>query len=651
MAKQTKTYRPSEELEELVRRYIAGDRSNETIELLRKAMATDTRFKSYFNTMTSNRTLNLGRGENWRIGTNGASVGGGEQTIPALGRSTAGASAWNHYRMNRSGYNGAPTSPGGFKASGRDEDSALRRSGLVSGDRAKAAVSFGRNGATINGQTYSKAQVDAILKRGLSGATMNWKDQAIYDALGGYGTTLDEVYANRKAEIRQEQAARRKAAEEEQRIKDTDDYNRRRLIIGRGYKLTPEQMAAIREGRATFRNGQFFTNEDLYKQGVQRTKAAADAYDAAEKSRKDALEYASKLVKAGTHEWTKSQRETMQKLQDEIDRVSSDENIKADAKARTRAELEQRLYDIRTNPHEKIVPDETNDENFTKNTRTDERGIIWAKDSNGSWKVAYNPKDYEAEDKLAQIDENRRIRAEERAEKRRLDRNKWVADKTLDQKNAHEKARLKAKELWDDKYITDEEKKAHPFSRQEWEALYDTDELRKENPFVGFDDFDEISVRNKLFDIYDATDKDGDQPSDIPVPSAGSERNQYGYDWSSASQVPLTEDELRRLDEMHVGQEVATEFARKRRDERISEEDANPVADKWAHRAMGGDANAVAPAQTEDEMLTPQSEEEFVPGGICPVCGEQLDEFGNCNVCGYPDEQAIASWKLENGIE
>ena len=436
MAKKTNTYQPSAEQMELVRRYFGGDQSEGVLGAIRRLMMNDADFAAFFKKLQAQMKSTQGMGDNWRIGTHGASVGGGDTTISALGRGTKGTSAWNQYRMNRAGYNGAVTSPGGFKASGRDEDSALRRSGLVSGDRVEAAVSFGRKGATINGKTYSKDEVDAILKRGLSGATMNWKDQAIYDALGGYGNTLDEVYANRKAEIRHERELRRKAEEEEQRVKDTDDYNRIRLGIGRGYNLTPAQMAAIREGRATFRNGKYLTNEDLYKEGIQRTKAAADAYEAMDKRRNKALDYASKLVKAGTHEWTKSQRELMQKLQDEIDRVSSDANMNSSEKEKTRRELEQRLYYIRTNPHEKIIPDETNDENFTKNTRTDERGIIWAKDANGSWKVAYNPKDYEAEDRLAQIEENRRIRAQERADAR--------ADKIQARKDAWLDARIAA---------------------------------------------------------------------------------------------------------------------------------------------------------------------------------------------------------------
>ena len=169
--------------------------------------------------------------------------------------------------------------------------------------------------------------------------------------------------------------------------------------------------------------------------------------------------------------------------------------------------------------------------------------------------------------------QKRQDRLDDIAETRRLERNKWVAEQTLKQQAAHEKARAAA----------EKEFTADPYN---------------EGKEFTYPDFDELAMRKRLFDLYDATERGAETPD----PGDGGE-----------VVVPQQAEEPAEL----------------------------PQKTGWRNYLEARDA----------AMETPQSDDEVIPGGICPICGAQLDEFGNCNVCGYPDEKAVTSWKLENGIE
>lgn len=126
---------------------------------------------------------------------------GGYTTLPGLNRN-----------LQSSYYGGrSVVSPGGFKKSGFDEDSQVRRAGLVTDQRkgANTAKYFKDGSAEFNGRKYSKSQVDAIVRRGTSGATMGVADQSIYD---------------RYMQIRRDKAERDENAKEQRKMLDAQRF-------------------------------------------------------------------------------------------------------------------------------------------------------------------------------------------------------------------------------------------------------------------------------------------------------------------------------------------------------------------------------------------------------------------------------------------
>lgn len=556
MAKQTRTYRPSAEIEELVKRFLGGDTSEEVRAILQQLYASDAGFKSYFDGMRrAQKSFTVNRGESWSAGTGGARRHGAEESAELLGNFPGDIDFALRNRNNSYGSNKI-VSPGGFKASGRDVLSAIRRSGTMSGKYVKDAVKvdFDKGTATFNGQKYSKAQLDAILKRGISGATMNWKDQAIYDRIVPYGVNMDEAKQARINEMRQSAIDRDALRqEEERRRQDADAAD----ILKRDRDF--EDWKRQKDYEERLKDRETWKKEATYeylneKHGLPKgTRLSQKDYDA--------LESGAKVYDHDADIKAKYERDRKE-IEDKFFNKEIDEaayNYALDALDAEYANAPMRLVD-------------------NSSPKTVEQILAGAYNglyTNGKGDLVAVPDTFENKQmqKQMEAEEKRQQALDDRADNRRLERNKWVAEQTLKQQEAHDKARQAAETAF---------KK----------------ELNNVGKEFSYPDFDELAMRKRLFDLYDATERGAETPD----PGDGGE-----------VVVPQQAEEPASL----------------------------PQKTRWSSYLEARDA----------AMETPQSVDEVIPGGICPVCGAQLDEFSNCNVCGYPDEQAVASWKLENGIE
>ena len=555
MAKNTKTYRPSAEIEELVRRFLGGDTNEEIRAILKQLYASDAGFKRYFDGMRrAQKSFTVNRGESWSAGTGGARRNGSE-TTNLIGAFPTELD--NNLRQRNSSYgSNKVSSPGGFKASGRDSMSVLRRSGTMSGEYAKNAVKvdFDKGTATFNGQKYSKSQLNAILKRGMSGATMNWKDQAIYDRIVPYGVNMDEAKQARMDEMRQSAIDRDALKQEEERRRqeaDAADVLKRDRDF-EDWKRQKDYEARLKDRETWKKEATYeYLNE---KHGLPKgTRLSQKDYDALESGAKVYDHDAD--IKA---KYERGRKEIEDKFfNKEIDEAAY--KYALDALEEEYANSPMRLVD-------------------NSAPKTVEQILAGAQNGlyvNGNGDLVAVPDTFENKQnqRSKEARQKRQDRLDDIAETRRLERNKWVAEQTLKQQAAHEKARAAA----------EKEFTADPYN---------------EGKEFTYPDFDELAMRKRLFDLYDATERGAETPD----PGDGGE-----------VVVPQQAEEPAEL----------------------------PQKTGWRNYLEARDA----------AMETPQSDDEVIPGGICPICGAQLDEFGNCNVCGYPDEKAVTSWKLENGIE
>lgn len=144
-------------------------------------------------------------------------VSGGTRRNPAGERIAAasaggtGNASLNEWLQHQNYAGNKIVSPGGYKKSGRDFESANRRAGRINDEFTveqmvhvddKGNMTYGLGS---NRQKISKSQFANILRRGSSGATLGQRDQMIYDAYMQNIRRQDE--ARRMAEARKAQAA------------------------------------------------------------------------------------------------------------------------------------------------------------------------------------------------------------------------------------------------------------------------------------------------------------------------------------------------------------------------------------------------------------------------------------------------------------
>lgn len=355
-------YDPGEELTRIAQAYFTGSQDAAVRSRLMRESAANPKFAAWLKRMgtlfAARRRAGGGRG------ASGASPfgDGGGNFLPGVERNLQAANSAGTFGRGAS-------SPGGFKKSGQDADSALRRSGTMTPDAVLDGVRFFRNPRRVNGltvkvdgRTLDNRQIQGILSRGRSGATMNWRDQAVYDA----------YVRNRRAAREQEAAAAAERASAERRQSELAANAawrarvRRNFGIGGRYNPSDADLADIEAGRKVWHGDEILTPEQL-RMRMKESQAQADAFKAAEaKAAKEAAAEAQrrafnarygvpedvvltdeegKRLAQGKARWGLSAKdeETRRKLEARLDELAADPNTGAEDLARLREQVQAQV--------------------------------------------------------------------------------------------------------------------------------------------------------------------------------------------------------------------------------------------------------------------------------------------------------------------
>lgn len=261
-------YAPDEATRAMVASFLDGNADDATRETLSQIYQDDAGFRSWFD---GERLARRRRRAAFGNGGGGNEVfGAANGARPAVvvggngaGRALPGVERHLQQQGNRAAYAGSPSSPGGFKKSGLDADSALRRSGTMTPDSVLRNVGvdgldFGADGGLTNktavrfgNRTYGRRQIESVVARGMSGATMDWRDQALYDAF-----VKKQAERQKEAKLAAEQrklelAAERQAAaqrEEAERKEAQRRAKNREYGVPEDVNLTEKEMDDLRKG-------------------------------------------------------------------------------------------------------------------------------------------------------------------------------------------------------------------------------------------------------------------------------------------------------------------------------------------------------------------------------------------------------------------
>lgn len=244
-------YVPDERTQALAFAYMDGDDDETARQTLKTLYRGDARFRKWYDAARHTR------------GRVASAFGGGNGAAANVGHALPGVERALQAATGRASYAGSPSSPGGFKKSGRDADSALRRSGTMTPDSVLRNVGadgfdFGDDGSLTNrtsvkvgGRKYGKREIESVVRRGLSGATMNWRDQALYDAYvkrqGDREREAAQTAAQGEARLAAERQAAAAKAEEESKEQARRAKNRE-YGVPEDVVLSEKEMDDLRRG-------------------------------------------------------------------------------------------------------------------------------------------------------------------------------------------------------------------------------------------------------------------------------------------------------------------------------------------------------------------------------------------------------------------
>lgn len=243
-------YEPDERTRAMALAYMDGNSDGATKQMLRELYKNNAGFRTWYDTARHTRRRT-------------ASAFGGDNAAAGVGKALPGVERALQSATSRAAYAGSPSSPGGFKKSGRDADSALRRSGTMTPDSVLrnvggAGLDFDEYGGLtdktavkVGNRTYGRRQMESVIERGMSGATMNWRDQAVYDAYVRKQGEREQAAKARAAQRMAEAQAARQALlqrEEAERKEEQRRAKNREYGVPEDVMLTEKEMDDLRKG-------------------------------------------------------------------------------------------------------------------------------------------------------------------------------------------------------------------------------------------------------------------------------------------------------------------------------------------------------------------------------------------------------------------
>lgn len=337
-------YDPGEELTRIAQAYFTGSQDAAVRSRLMRESAANPKFAAWLKQMgtlfAARRRAGGGRG------ASGASPfgDGGGNFLPGVERNLQAANSAGTFGRGAS-------SPGGFKKSGQDADSALRRSGTMTPDAVldnmELSLGGGSGGtltngayAKIDGRTLSRRQIESILSRGRSGATMNWRDQAVYDAYVRAARERRDAEAAARASAEAASAAARRAAARK------DIYGR--FGIDERFDIPDADLADIAAGKKVWGGDAILTPEQARaRQKAATDEAARRGFNARYGVPEDVVltDGERKRLEQGKARWGLSAKdeETRRKLEARLDELAADPNTGAEDLARLREQVKAQV--------------------------------------------------------------------------------------------------------------------------------------------------------------------------------------------------------------------------------------------------------------------------------------------------------------------